>query len=48
MESLRENKNLMYSIMISTAVILCLALGISEQILEMFEIVNFADDVSLK
>lgn len=46
MESLRENRLLMYSIMASVTVVICLTLGIPSDILSTFEIIEFPEDVS--
>lgn len=46
MESLAENKALLYSILVSAASILALALGIVPDIANQFEIVDFPPDVS--
>lgn len=46
MESLRENRLLMYSIMASVFVVICLTLGIPSDILTTFEIIEFPEDVS--
>lgn len=46
MESLLENKLLLYSLASSTAVIFALALGIIPDIALQFEIVDFPSDVS--
>lgn len=45
MESLRENRFLMYSIMVSIVVVVCLTLGIPSDMLTTFEIIDFPDDV---
>uniref|UniRef100_A0A336KH29 CSON007847 protein n=1 Tax=Culicoides sonorensis TaxID=179676 RepID=A0A336KH29_CULSO len=44
MESLRENRLLLYSILTSSTVVLCLALGIIPDLLTTFEIIEFPDD----
>lgn len=46
MESLRENKLLMYSILASSSVVIFLALGLSPDLLNTFQIIEFPDDVS--
>uniref|UniRef100_A0A1B0FV19 Cation-transporting ATPase n=1 Tax=Lutzomyia longipalpis TaxID=7200 RepID=A0A1B0FV19_LUTLO len=46
MESLRENRLLLYSILISSSIVICLALNISPDLTSTFEIVEFPDDVS--
>lgn len=46
MESLRENKLLMYSILASSTVVIFLALGLSPDLLNTFQIIEFPDDVS--
>lgn len=46
MESLRENKLLMYSILASSTVVIFLALGLSPDLLNTFQIIDFPDDVS--
>lgn len=47
MESLWENKLLMYSLASSTAAIFALALGVVPDIAHQFEIVDFPSDVSI-
>jgi hypothetical protein len=47
MESLRENRLLMYSIMASSFVVVILATGIIPDFQNTFEIIDFPDDVSL-
>lgn len=47
MESLAENKPLLYSVMASGGAILALAMGIVPDIANQFEIVDFPPDVSL-
>lgn len=47
MESLRENKLLMYAIFASAGLVAILALGISPELTHTFEIVDFPDDVSI-
>jgi hypothetical protein len=47
MESLRENRLLMYSILASSAVVVCLATGIIPDFQNTFEIIDFPDDVSI-
>ncbi|XP_055684962.1 endoplasmic reticulum transmembrane helix translocase [Lutzomyia longipalpis] len=44
MESLRENRLLLYSILISSSIVICLALNISPDLTSTFEIVEFPDD----
>ena len=46
MESLRENRLLMYSILASSGVVLCLALNLVPDIQSAFQIIDFPDDVS--
>lgn len=46
MESLGENKPLLYSILASAGAILALAMGIVPEIANQFEIVDFPPDVS--
>lgn len=46
MESLRENRLLMYSILVSTGLVIMLALGLSPDLTNTFEIVDFPSDVS--
>lgn len=46
MESLRENKFLLYSILISSSIVAALALGLSPELTTMFEIVEFPADVN--
>lgn len=48
MERLRENKFLMYAILTSSAVIIALSLGLSTELNQTFEIIEFPDEVSLK
>lgn len=48
MESLRENRLLMYSILASSGVVLCLALNLVPDLQSAFQIVDFPDDVSIK
>lgn len=48
MERLRENKFLMYAILASSAVIIALSLGLSTELNQTFEIIEFPDEVSLK
>lgn len=45
MESLRENRLLMYSIMASVTVVICLTLGIPSDMLTTFEIIDFPSEV---
>lgn len=47
MEGLRDNKPLLYSIMISGGAVLALAAGIFPDLSNMFEIVYFPPDVSV-
>ena len=47
MEGLRDNKPLLYSIMVSGGAVLALALGIFPDLSNMFEIVYFPPDVSI-
>lgn len=47
MESLRENRLLMYSILASSGVVLCLALNLIPDLQSAFQIIDFPDDVSL-
>lgn len=47
MESLTQNKSLLYSLLTSSAVILSLACGILPEIAMQLEIVDFPDDVSI-
>lgn len=44
MESLRENRLLLYSILASVGIVVCLTLGIPSDILTTFEIIEFPDD----
>lgn len=46
MESLRENKLLMYAIMASSAVVVMLTSGLSDELNSTFEIIAFPEDVS--
>lgn len=46
MESLRENRLLLYSILASSGVVMCLALGIVPDLTSTFQIIDFPDDVS--
>lgn len=46
MERLRENKYLMYAILASSGVIVFLSLGLSSDLNQMFEIVDFPEEVS--
>lgn len=46
MESLRENTLLLYSIMVSSGVVLCLALNIIPYFQDLFQIIDFPEDVS--
>jgi manganese-transporting P-type ATPase len=45
MESLRENKMLMYSILSSSGVVLCLALNLVPDLQSAFQIIDFPSDV---
>lgn len=45
MESLRENKLLMYAILASSSVVILLTTGISEDLNHTFEIIQFPEDV---
>lgn len=45
MESLRENKLLMYAILTSSAVVVLLTTGLSADLNNTFEIIEFPDDV---
>lgn len=47
MESLRENRLLMYSILASSGVVLCLALNLIPDLQNAFQIIDFPADVSL-
>jgi manganese-transporting P-type ATPase len=47
MESLRENKLLMYAILASSGVVMCLALNLVPDIQNAFQIIDFPDDVSI-
>lgn len=47
MESLRENKMLMYSILASSGVVLSLALNLIPDLQSAFQIIDFPDDVSV-
>jgi manganese-transporting P-type ATPase len=46
MESLRENRLLMYSILASSGVVLCLALNLVPDLQSAFQIIDFPNDVS--
>lgn len=46
MESLRENRPLLISILVSTGLVLFLSLDLSSELTETFEIVSFPEDVS--
>lgn len=46
MESLRENRLLMYSILASSGVVLCLALNLIPDLQSAFQIIDFPNDVS--
>lgn len=46
MEGLKQNKPLMYSVVVSGGVVLALAAGIFPDLSTMFEIVEFPDEVS--
>lgn len=48
MESLRENRLLMYSILASSGVVLCLALNLIPDLQSAFQIIDFPNDVSLR
>ena len=48
MESMRENKALLYSLVSTGSFIVLLALGWSPELCEQFGIVNFPDEVSHK
>lgn len=48
MEGLRDNKPLLYSVVISGGAVLALAAGIFPDLSNMFEIVYFPPDVSIK
>lgn len=45
MESLRENRLLLYSILASSGVVMCLALNLIPDVQDMFQIIDFPDDV---
>lgn len=45
MERLRENRLLIYAICASSAVVVCLAFGISTEISNVFQIVEFPEEV---
>lgn len=45
MESLRENRLLLYSILASSSVVLCLALNLVPDLQSAFQIIDFPDDV---
>lgn len=47
MEGLKQNKPLLYSVAISGGVVLGLAAGIFPDLSNMFEIVEFPDEVSI-
>lgn len=47
MESLRENRLLMYSILASSSVVLCLALNLVPDLQSAFQIIDFPNDVSI-
>lgn len=47
MESLRENRLLLYSILASSGVVLCLALNLIPDLQSAFQIIDFPSDVSL-
>lgn len=47
MERLRENRFLMYTIAASSAVVIALTFGLSQDLSNTFEIVEFPDEVSL-
>lgn len=46
MESLRENRLLMYAILASSGVVMCLALNLIPDVQSAFQIIDFPDDVS--
>lgn len=46
MESLRENRLLLYSIFASSGVVLCLALNLVDDLQSTFQIIDFPADVS--
>lgn len=46
MESLRSNKPLLYSILFSFSLVICLIFNILPQLTEQFQIVLLPDDVS--
>lgn len=46
MERLRENKFLMYAILASSAVIIALSFGFSNELNQTFEIIEFPEEVS--
>lgn len=46
MESLRENRPLLISILVSTGLVLFLSLNLSSELTETFQIVSFPEDVS--
>lgn len=45
MERLRENRLLMYAMLISSAVVVCLALGVSTELSNTFQIIEFPEEV---
>lgn len=45
MESLRENKYLLYSVLASASVVIALALNVSPELTATFEIVDIPDEV---
>jgi len=47
MESLQENKPLLYSLFFSSAAILCLASGVVPDVAKQFELVDLDSEVSL-
>lgn len=47
MEGLRDNKPLLYSIVLSGGLVFSLATGVMPDLSNMFEIVDFPNDVSL-
>ena len=47
MESLRENRLLMYAIGVSSSLVIMLASGLFGALSETFEIIDFPSDVSL-
>lgn len=47
MESLRENKYLLYSILLSASIVIGLALNVSPELTSTFEIVDIPDEVRI-